>query len=182
MPFEVSSFNDWKNIDNCDTKSELHFKLVNNFTIDMNVTTIARNANIIFDLNGHTITLKNDSTIQIGAKGLIIKDSVGTGGINKNETGGVRGIFSSFANGANLIIDGGNFNSNYLIGKSANAETALNVTINGGNYKLDSFIQGETELANLSIKGGTFNLEPSGFVESDYDVTSNNDAWIVSKK
>ena len=182
MPFEVSSFNDWKIIDNCDTKSELHFKLVNNFTIDMNVTTIARNANIIFDLNGHTITLKNDSTIQIGAKGLIIKDSVGTGGINKNETGGVRGIFSSFANGANLIIDGGNFNSNYLIGKSANAETALNVTINGGNYKLDSFIQGETELANLSIKGGTFNLEPSGFVESDYDVTSNNDAWIVSKK
>ena len=182
MPFEVSSFNDWKNIDNCDTKSELHFKLVNNFTIDMNVTTIARNANIIFDLNGHTITLKNDSTIQIGAKGLIIKDSVGTGGINKNETGGVRGIFSSFANGANLIIDGGNFNSNYLIGKSANAETALNVTINGGNYKLDSFIQGEIKLANLSIKGGTFNLEPSDFVESDYDVTSNNDAWIVSKK
>ena len=183
MPFEVSSFNDWQNIDKCDTTSKLYFKLISNFTVDMNVTSIARNANIVFDLNGHSITLKNDSTIQIGAKGLTIKDSVGTGGINKNETGGKRGIFSSFANGANLIIDGGNFNSNYLIGQNAtNTETTLNVTINGGNYKLDSFIQSEIKSANLTIKGGTFNLDPSGFVETDYAVTDNNGTWTVSNK
>ena len=183
MPFEVSSFNDWQNIDKCDTTSKLYFKLISNFTVDMNVTSIARNANIVFDLNGHSITLKNDSTIQIGAKGLTIKDSVGTGGINKNETGGKRGIFSSFANGANLIIDDGNFNSNYLIGQNAtNTETTLNVTINGGNYKLDSFIQSEIKSANLTIKGGTFNLDPSCLVEADYVVTDNNGTWTVSNK
>ena len=127
------------------------------------MTTVAQNAKIILDLNGHTITLKNDSVVQVGGKGLTIKDSVGNGGFIKSESNGVRGLFASFNDSATLTIDGGIFNGNYLVGKSANAETKMAVTVNGGTFKLDALIYSEITKTTISRTGGTFNIDVSDY-------------------
>ena len=170
-PFVVNSAEDWKKIDSCDTTNTIYIQLKNNFTVETLVTTVARNAKIILDLNGHTITLKNDSMVQVGGKGLTIKDSVGNGGFIKSESNGVRGLFASFDDSATLTIDGGIFNGNYLVGKSANAETKMAVTVNGGTFKLDALIYSEITKTTISIKGGTFNIDVSDYSSS----TSSND-------
>ena len=189
-PFIVNSSADWFNIDNCDTTEEtrdnnitIYFALENNFTIEKNVSTLSRNAKVVLDLNGHTITLKNDSVIQIGEKGLTIKDSVGNGGITKTEVGGTRGLFASFDDGANLIIESGNFTGNYLVGKSANTEDSITITVNGGTFKVDSFISTEISKATVKIQGGSFNIDPTGFVDGTaYNVVNESNSWTVTKK
>ena len=189
-PFIVNSSADWFNIDNCDTTEEtrdnnltIYFALENNFTIEKKVSTLSRNAKVVLDLNGHAITLKNDSVIQIGAKGLTIKDSVGNGGITKTEVGGTRGLFASFDDGANLIIESGNFTGNYLVGKSANTEDSITITVNGGTFKVDSFISTEISKATVKIQGGSFNIDPTGFVDGTaYNVVNESNSWKVTKK
>ena len=183
-PFVIKSSDDWSSIDKCDTTAvTIYFVLHSGFTIDKNVTTLARNAKVVLDLNGFTVTLKNDSMIQIGAKGLTIKDSKGYGSISKAETNGTRGLLASFANNATVTIEGGNFVGNYLVGTSANAETGITITVKGGTFKLDSFKATEVNLANIVVEGGTFNADPTEFVDSNaYSMTESNGTWTVSKK
>ena len=131
------------------------------------------------------VTLKNDSVIQVGAKGLTIKDSAGNGGFMKSDVNGTRGFFASFEDKATLNIEGGTFNGNYLIGQSANTETSITVTVKGGTYKLDGFIYNGLSKATLSIQGGTFNIDPTGtefLDDSAYNVTYVNNNWYVTKK
>ena len=181
-PFIINDSADWSNLSACGKNATYYFKLGNNFTIETNISTIASSA-IVLDLNGHTITLKNDSAIQIGAKGLTIKDSVGNGGITKTEVGGTRGLFASFADGADLIIESGNFTGNYIVGKSANAETSITITVNGGTFKVDSFISTEISKATVKIQGGSFNIDPTGLVDGTaYNIVNESNSWTVTKK
>ena len=181
-PFIINDSADWSNLSACGKNATYYFKLGNNFTIETNISTIASSA-IVLDLNGHMITLKDDATIQVGANGLTIKDSVGNGGIIKTEVGGTRGLFASFADGANLIIESGNFTGNYLVGKSANTETSITITVNGGTFKVDSFISEEISKATVKIQGGSFNIDPTGFVDGTaYNVVNASNSWTVTKK
>lgn len=182
-PFIIKTATEWSNVYNCKSALVLYFKLGENFTIETLISTVAADAAIVLDLNGHSITLKNDSTIQIGAKGLTIKDSVGSGSIAKAENGGVRGLFASYQNNAALTIEGGVFMGNALTGKSANAETSLNVTVNGGTFKLDSFKVDGVTMAEIAVKGGTFNIDPTEYVNSEtHNVENANNAWTVTAK
>ena len=183
-PFIIKTADEWSKVWNCKSALVLYFKLGENFTIENNISTVAENAAIVLNLNGHSITLKNDSMIQIGAKGLTIKDSVGSGSIAKAENGGVRGLFASHQNNAALTIEGGVFMGNALTGKRANdTETSLNVTVNGGTFKLDSFKVGEITMAEIAVKGGTFNIDPTEYVNSEtHNVENANNAWTVTVK
>ena len=182
-PFFINSTTEWNNVYNCSTTDTLYFKLKSNFTIESNVSTLAHNSSVVLDLNGHTITLKNDSVIQIGAKGLTIVDTIGNGGFIKSETDGSRGIFASFNDNASLNIENGIFNSNYLIGKSANTETKMTVKIKNGSFKLDSFIYSEINQTTLEVEGGIFNIDPTEYVDANtYIISNENSNWCVYKK
>ena len=183
-PFVINNAEDWSAVDSCDTTITLYFKLDSNFTIETNISTIARNAKVVLDLNGHTITLKNDSVIQIGAKGLTIKDSVGNGGITKTEVGGTRGLFASFEDGANLVIESGKFTGNYLVGKSAHAETSITITVNGGTFVFTQQLKSDAiSQATVKIQGGSFNIDPTECVDGTaYNVVNASNSWTVTKK
>ena len=184
-PFVIKNAEDWSAVYSCETDIKLYFKLGSSFTIETYISTIPQNSEVVLDLNGHTITLKKDATIQVGTSGLTIMDSVGNGGITKVEVGGTRGLFASFADGANLTIESGNFTGNYLVGKSANEETSITITVNGGTFKVDSFISTEISQATvkIQIQGGSFNIDPKDFVDDNaYNVEKESNSWKVTKK
>lgn len=182
-PFVVKTAVDWSNVYKVDKCDSQYFKLGGNFTVETLLTTIGENTAVVLDLNGHTITLKDDATIQVGSKGLTIKDSGSNGGITKSETGGTRGLFISFKASAKVTIESGTFNGNYLVGRNASAETAIAITVKGGTFKLsDGFMTTDLKKATLSIQGGTFNLDPTTYLAEGYKATNSNGTWSVVPK
>ena len=181
-PFVVKTAADWSNVNTCKSESlALYFKLGGNFTVETLLTTIGGNAPVVLDLNGHTITLRGDATIQVGSKGLTIKDSAGNGGITKSETGGTRGLFASSNASAKVTIESGTFNGNYLVGRNASDEAAIAITVKGGTFKLsDGFMTADLKKATLSIQGGTFNLNPKDYLATGYTANESNGIWTVT--
>ncbi len=155
-PFIIKDSTDWNNAWNANNSSlTLYFALGNTFEVATNISTLAMSANTVLDLNGHTLNLKDYSTIQVGAYSLTIKDSKGTGKIIKTDNS-VRGLFSSYASNAKLIIEGGTFSGNALVGQSGNStETSIDITVTGGTFNLQSLKTGEITLATVTINGGS---------------------------
>lgn len=179
-PFVVKTAADWSNVNTCDSQ---YFKLGGNFTVETLLTTVGGKAAVVLDLNGHTITLKGDATIQVGSKGLTIKDSAGNGGITKSETNGTRGLFASFENNAKVTIESGVFSGNYLVGKTGdnNTEYSVTITINGGKFTLNNDFKTDVlTKATLSIQGGTFNRNPTDYLATGYTATESNGTWTVT--
>lgn len=186
-PFVVKTAADWSNVNTCGSESSSsptqYFKLGGNFTVETLLTTVGGNAAVVLDLNGHTITLKGDATIQVGSKGLTIKDSAGNGGITKSETNGTRGLFASFENNAKVTIESGVFSGNYLVGKTGdnNTEYSVTITINGGKFTLNNDFKTDVlTKATLSIQGGTFNRNPTDYLATGYTATESNGTWTVT--
>lgn len=180
-PFVISSTAERVKLDGIETALTIYAKLGGNYTEETTQMTIARNAKIVLDLNGHTITLKSDATIQVGAQGLTIKDSGSNGGITKSEASGTRGLFASFADNATITIEGGTFNGNYLVGNGANAETSITITVKGGNFILgNGFVTTGLTKATLSIQGGTFNLDPTAYAGNNTVTNNGNGTWTVT--
>lgn len=182
-PFIVKTAADWSNVNTCKSSLALYFKLGGNFTVETLLTTVGGNAPVVLDLNGHTITLKGDATIQVGENGLTIKDSGSNGGIAKSETGGTRGLFASFKNNAKVTIESGVFSGNYLVGKTGdnNTEYSVTITINGGKFTLNNDFKTDVlTKATLSIQGGTFNLDPTTYLAKGYKATNSNGTWTVT--
>lgn len=180
-PFVVKTAADWSNVNTCDSQ---YFKLGGNFTVETLLTTVGGKAAVVLDLNGHTITLRGDATIQVGSKGLTIKDSAGNGGITKSETNGTRGLFASFENNAKVTIESGVFSGNYLVGKTGdnNTEYSVTITINGGKFTLNNDFKTDVlTKATLSIQGGTFNRNPTDYLATGYTATEASGIWTVKK-
>ncbi len=129
-PFVINSPADFSNMSGCSTTDTLYFKLGSDINISSSVSSLAISANSVLDLNGKTITIPDGGTIQVGSKGLTIK---GNGQIVYTGNSGDRGIFSFFANGATITLEGGTYSGTYLVGVNAgNNDLTGTVTIKSG--------------------------------------------------
>ena len=198
-PFLVGSKTDWSNLNSLSTSLTIYAKVNANYTPESLVTSIATSAKTVLDLNGHTISLGTDGSIQVGAKGLTIKDSSnGKGSITQSGTSTKRGVFASYVSGATVTIEGGSFTGSFLVGRSVdtknetgstpiyNGETSITITVKGGTFTFTSdpkaFLCSELQLAKLSLQGGTFNAEPEAtYLASGYAANNNgNGTWTVT--
>ena len=98
--------------------------------------------------------------------------------------------------GPSIVIKGGEFDASkaacMLFVDGENASKLGSVVIEGGNFVLDEssvdnvFIQSDNDVVNkdrLQIKGGTFNIDPSAYVDTaNYNVTDNGSTWTVTAK
>ena len=120
---------------------------------------------VVLDLNGHTITPGADYTSYglIQNQGtLTIRDSVGTGGMTRNNTTSLqRGLIRLY--NSTLTIESGSY---MCYDTNEAAEDFLQ------NYKANS--------CTVVITGGTFNTDPSAYVADGYEAHNNgNGTWTV---
>lgn len=181
-PFLVGSKTDWSNLNSLSTSLTIYAKLNADFTLE-SITSMASSAVTVLDLNGHTITLETDGTIQVGTKGLTIRNTSNKGGITKSGTSATRGVFSAYPNASSaLVIEGGAFNGSYLVGKNSyGTESTLAITVKGGTFTLGTgFKYDGLQLAKISIQGGTFNRDPAAYLAEGYKATNSNGTWTVT--
>ena len=140
------------------------------------------------DLNGHTFT----TSLYFGVdpeKKLTIRDSAGGGkivftydyeirafGTITLESGTIEGLNSS--NGV-IDVDGGTFimNGGTVSGEKSLWRDGGTITINGGTVN-GEFYGNE---GNLTITGGSFDFDVSGFVADGTTVKKNGSYWVVEK-
>lgn len=181
-PFLVGSKTDWSNLNSLSTSLTIYAKLNADFTLE-SITSMASSAVTVLDLNGHTITLETDGTIQVGKKGLTIRNTSNKGGITKSGTSDTRGLFSAYPDASSaLVIEGGTFNGSYLVGKNSYAtESTLAITVKGGTFTLGTgFKYDGLQLAKISIQGGTFNRDPAAYAGNNNVTDNGNGTWTVT--
>ncbi len=124
------------------------------------VTVTGENGGILAEHKGDTVTLNN---VKVDAK-------------SKHDTDWVNTAIGA-ANGANVVIDGGNYVGKYAAYVYSSGGT---ITINSGNF------EGElrTDKGSIVINGGTFDHDPTAFVDINaYTVSNNEDGtWTVKQK
>lgn len=181
-PFLVGSKTDWSNLNSLSTSLTIYAKLNADFTLE-SITSMASSAVTVLDLNGHTITLETDGTIQVGKEGLTIRNTSNKGGITKSGTSATRGLFSAYPDASSaLVIEGGTFNGSYLVGKNSYAtESTLAITVKGGTFTLGTgFKYDGLQLAKISIQGGTFNRDPAAYAGNNNVTDNGNGTWTVT--
>ncbi len=170
--------------------------------IDLAGTTLAfpDNIPVTIDLNGNTLS-KSQSGFVLSleaADNVTLTDTIGTGTVEK------AGGWYFFYNEGYLTIDGGTYTKagNLLVFSEENSTT----DISGGTFDMENLAQIQdagcsvrvsggdftfsmTDIAmgvldpDVVITGGTFNVDPSAFVDTDaYEVTEFNGIYTVSEK
>ncbi|MBO5888381.1 MAG: right-handed parallel beta-helix repeat-containing protein [Bacteroidaceae bacterium] len=114
---------------------------------------------------------------------------------------GVKGGFIAMTSGGTINIEGGEWiaNTDGTVGNNSNlyvltaqsnkkesgfaGPSIINVT--GGTFRggMDAWVLNnvEGEKAELNIKGGNFNADPTSYVAEDYIAVKNNGVWNVAK-
>jgi len=129
--------------------------LLKDITVGSEIELDGSQHNLVFDLNGHTLTSTAADVFKISNSAVwTVKDTVGGGKID--QTSGDELLYAP--NNGKVVIESGIINS---AGSPLGWQDAI-----------------------LEIKGGTFNQDPTAYVDgSAYDVVDNGDGtWTVSAK
>lgn len=123
---------------------------------DYTIKIDAKDLKLELDLAGHEIKGLSHRLFYIASGTLIVNDSVGNGKINLSDEHNEHSVVF-YLDGGNLVVNGGEFNSNY----SPVGCFKGNITINGGtftslnNEAIEINIQNNFECETI-INGGTF--------------------------
>ncbi len=87
--------------------------------------------------------------------------------------------------GGSIIVEGGYFRGGKAVLKADESNglycSSSDIIINDGTFVGEISIGSNN--ASLQINGGSFSVDPTSYVDTNtYEVTNNNDAWIVTKK
>jgi len=154
-----------------------------------NGTVVSANGSGIYSATNSVVTLENLTVTGGTNNGAVAGDAEYCAAIRITEQGTVTVNSGTYTgtyalvvsnSGGTMIVNGGTFNGKIYFASNTDPGVTKTITINGGTFTNVAFEN--TNKGTLTIKGGTFDADPTEFVAEGYGANKNGEEWTVVAK